>query len=346
MNSDFVSPRSIEGARCLITGGAGFLGQNLSRALLERGCEVHVLDRVPSPIDDARVKNFTADLLDERAMRESLKGVTIVFHTAAMIELSELAPRALKERVRAVNIDATARLLELSEEAGVERFIHTSSAAVALEATCAGGDESLPYSSLPDLYTMTKVAAEKLVRAKNGETMRTVSLRPGGIYGPGERGQLLAPAIRMMRGGDPLTVLGDGLSRLDYTFIDNLVDAHLRAAERLVAESPVNGAAYFVMDGQPMNHGEFMRRQLEAAGTVPRIRHIPAKIAWSLAEISEQAHLRFGKKPLLTRAQCRTCLFDFHFKIDAAKRDLGYAPISTHEGIERTVDYIGELLLR
>lgn len=340
-----VSTESIDGARCLITGGAGFLGQNLIRGLLLRGCEVRVFDRVPAPIDDPRVQNIKADLLDERAMRDALEGVKIVFHSAAMIELSELAPPALRERVRAVNIDATARLLAMAEEAGVERFVHTSSAAVTLEKGCAGGDESLPYSAQPDLYTVTKVAAEKLVREKNSERMRTVSLRPGGIYGPGERGQLIAPAIRMLRGGEPLTVIGDGLSRLDYTFIDNLVDAHIRAAERLVPGNPVCGSAYFVMDGQPMNHGEYLRRQLEAAGVVPRIRHIPAKIAWGLAEISERAHLRFGKKPLITRAQCRTCLYDFHFKIDAARRDLGYSPLSTDQGIERTVDYIGELLL-
>lgn len=339
-----ISTRSIEGERCLVTGGAGFLGQNLIRALLERGCEVRVLDRVPAPIDHPKVQSVTADLVDKRAMRDALEGVKIVFHTAAMIELSELVPRALRKRVHAVNVEATVNLLSLAEQAGVERFVHTSSAAVALEKNCAGGDESLPYSTLPDLYTVTKVAAEQRVRAQNGERMLTVSLRPGGIYGPGERGQLLAPAIRMMRGGEPLTILGDGLSRLDYTFIGNLVDAQLRAAERLVHGSPVAGAAYFVMDGQPMNHGEFMRRQLEAAGAVPRIRHIPAKVAWALAELSEQAHLRFGRKPVLTRAQCRTCLYDFYFNIDAARRDLGYVPISTDEGMQRTVPYIGELL--
>ena len=95
----------------------------------------------------------------------------------------------MRERVRAVNIDATRTLLELAEAAGVGRFVHTSSTATVLAPDAAGGDESLPYSTSSDLYTTSKVESEKIVRAHRGR-MKTVAIRPGGIYGPGERNQL------------------------------------------------------------------------------------------------------------------------------------------------------------
>lgn len=335
---------SIEGATCLVTGGAGFVGKNLVAALVAKGCRVRVLDQVPCPVADPLVTSVVGDLTDEAVARRALEGASVVFHTAAIIELSERAPAAVKARVRKVNVEGTRSLLALAESMGVTRFVQTSSTATVLAPTGAGGDESLPYSRYTDLYCSTKVEAEKLVRAKNGPRMRTVSLRPGGIYGPGERNQLVGPLFAALRRGEPITVLGDGTSRLDYTHVGNLVDAHVRAAERLVEGSPVNGAAYFVTDEQPLNHGEMSRRLARAVGMLPRVRYLPPNALYALAEVSERAFEQFGKKPLLTRMQCRTCLHDYYFSNAAARRDLGYAPISTDEGIETCVPDIHSLL--
>lgn len=325
--------RSLEGSACLVTGGAGFVGQNIVTALVAKGCRVRVLDRVPCPVASPLVTSIVGDLVNADDVHRALEGVDVVFHTAAIIELAERAPKAVKARVRAVNVDATRSLLDASEDAGVTRFVQTSTYATVLAETGAGGDESLPYSRFTDLYCSTKVEAEKLVRGRNGARMKTASLRPGGIYGPGERAQLVMPLFTSLRRGEPLTVLGDGTSRLDYTYIGNLVDAHVRAAERLVDGSPVNGSAYFICDDQPMNHGEMSRRMARAVGYLPRVRHLPAKVLYAVADLAELAYERFDRKPPVTRMQCRTCLFDFHFSCDAAKRDLGLTPISTDEGI-------------
>ena len=91
--------------------------------------------------------------------------------------------------------------------------------------------------------------------AANGRGgLLTCAIRPGGIYGPGERltyGRL----VRALKMGAPLVVFGDGSARLDYVYIDNLVDAQLRAAERLAEGSPVCGEAYFLSDETPINAG-------------------------------------------------------------------------------------------
>lgn len=317
--------RSLDGAHCLVTGGAGYLGRNLVSALRARGASVTVLDPADAKFDDDAVKLVRGDLRDPATLDTALRGVDVVFHTAALIELARYAPKEVVERVKSVNIDGTRTLLERAEAAGVRSFVQTSSVATVMAEGTAGGDESLPYSTYGNLYSNTKVAAETLVRSHRG-TMKTCSLRPGGIYGPGERNQLVAPTFSELRRGNPITVIGEGSSRLDYTHIENLVDAHLRAAERLVEGNPVCGSAYFISDGQPMNHGEFTRRMMAQLGMVVKMRYVPVKVLRNVALLSERAYERFGKKPPLTMGQVDTCAWDNWFSIDAARRDLEYTP--------------------
>lgn len=328
--------RPIDGATCLVTGGAGYLGRNLVRALAARGCRVVALDAVSGIDDVPGVRSVRADLRDADAVGEALRGVDVVFHTAALIELARYAPADVAARVRAVNVDATRTLLARAEASGVTRFVHTSSTATVLGVGAPGGDESLPYSSYPNLYTTSKIAAERLVRGHAG-TMCTCSLRPGGIYGPGERNQLVAPTFAAIAEGQPVTVIGDGTARLDYTHVDNLVDAHLAAADRLVPGSPVVGSAYFVSDGQPINHGEFTRRLLHELGFVPKVRYVKPELLRGVAYVAERAYELTGRKPPLTLGQVDTCIVDFYFSIEAARRDLSYTPRFDTSGGLRTM---------
>lgn len=327
----------IAGSSCLVTGAAGFVGQNLVRTLRERGAKVRALDAAPMDFADEGVTVLRGDLCDPAFVRAAVAGVDTIFHTAAIIELAERAPADVKKRIHAVNVEATSKLLALAEEAGVLRFVHTSSTATVLQDGAAGGDESLPYSQAKDLYTTSKVESEVVVRAHRGK-MKTVAIRPGGIYGPGERKQLVGPSFAAFRKGEPVTVIGEGTTRLDYTHVANLVDGQLRAAERLYEGSPVAGAAYFITDDQPINHGEFTRRLLRALGLVPKIRYAPVSVLRPVAIASELAFERFGKKPLLTVMQVRTCSTDYYYSIAAARRDLGYSPIyDTDAGIRSMV---------
>lgn len=325
--------RPIDGATCLVTGGAGYLGRALVKALSARGCRVVVLDPAEATFEEPGVTQVRGDLRDRALLDGALRGVDVVFHGAAIIELAQYAPKAVKERVHAVNVDGTRLLLERAEAAGVGRFVQTSSIATVMNNGHAGEGEAQPYSTEPNLYAVTKIAAEKLVRGHRGR-MQTCSLRPGGIYGPGERNQLLRPSFAEYKNGNPITIIGEGTSRLDYTHIDNLVDAHLRAADRLVEGGPVAGGAYFISDGQPINHGVFNVRMLRALGMEPKVRYVPVSVLSKVAYLSERAFERFGKKPAITLGQIRTCAEDAWYDISAARRDLGYTPLyDTDAGI-------------
>jgi 3beta-hydroxy-delta5-steroid dehydrogenase/steroid delta-isomerase len=331
--------RPVDGVRCLVTGSAGFVGSNLVRALLARGCEVHGFDKAPAPFEDPNLRWFRGDVRSAEAIREACEGVDTVFHTAAMIETFTYAPKALGDLVRSVNIEGTRTVLRAAKELGVRRLVHTSSMITASGDENCGVGEVKPYSTAPDLYSTTKVASEQLVLAANGDSgLLTSAIRPGGIYGPGERNTVVGPLIESLKEGGPLILFGDASSRLDYTYIDNLVDGQIRAAERLVEGSPVCGQAYFVTDGDPINPGAFSRTLLDDMALDPRQIRIPAAVARALAAVGERVFQVFGKpKPPVSLVDVRLCVKNSYFSIDKARRDLDYEPlVDTREGLRRT----------
>ncbi|MFW2388660.1 MAG: NAD-dependent epimerase/dehydratase family protein [Polyangiales bacterium] len=331
--------RAIDGLRCLVTGSAGYVGSNLVRALLARGCEVHGFDLEPAPFEDPNLRWFQGDIRDLSTLRAACDGVDTVFHTAAMIATLTYTPKRFAELVRSVNVDGTKAVLQAAQDAGVRRLVQTSSIITASGSGHRGTEEAVSYSTDPDLYSATKVAAERLVLAANGKNgLLTTAVRPGGIYGPGERNTLIGPLMRALKQGAPLVFFGSDDTRMDYTYIDNLVDAEIKAAERLVEGSPVCGQAYFITDGDPINTGEFSSTLVKDMGLDARSIRIPGLVARALATAGERVFQVFGKpKPLFSMVDVDLCVNDSYFSIERARQELGYQPlVDTREGLRRT----------
>ena len=309
------------------------------RALLARGCEVHGFDKVEAPFEDPNLHWFCGDVRSAADLREACEGVDTVFHTAAMIETLTYAPATFAELVRSVNVDGTRNVVRVAEDSGASRLVHTSSIITVPPEQRSGGGESADYSSAKDLYSTTKVASEQLVLGANGRSgLLTTAVRPGGIYGPGERKTFIGPLMTSLKQGAPLVVFGDGSTLMDYTYIDNLVDAQLRAAERLVEGSPVCGQAYIVTDGAPINTGAFSSTLIRDTGIDARSIRIPGLVARALATAGERVFQVFGKpKPPVSVVEVNLCINDSYFSISRAKQDLGYEPlVDTREGLRRT----------
>ena len=333
--------RPVDESTCLVTGSAGFVGTSLVRALLARGCVVHGFDIAPAPFEDPKLRWFRGDVRSPDDLRNALEGVDTVFHTAAMIATLTYAPRTFGEMVRSVNVQGTRNVIRLAQERGVRRLVHTSSIVTMPEHQRAGASEGPLYSTARDLYSTTKVASEQLVLRANGESgLLTAAIRPGGIYGPGERKTLIGPLMASLKQGAPLVMFGDGSSRMDYTYIDNLVDAQIRAAERLVDGSSVCGQAYLVTDGDPINTGAFSETLVRHAGIDARSLRLPRLVARGLATAGELVFQVFGKpKPPFSLVDVDLCVHDTYFSIDRARQDLEYEPIvDTREGIRRTAE--------
>ncbi|KAN0063483.1 erg26, C-3 sterol dehydrogenase [Thecaphora frezii] len=235
-----------------VIGGAGFLGSRIALALKQRGEKhVSVFDLNPSrqPID--KVEYYTGDITSESSLRHALihardaanidpqsldpkqpKGV-VIYHTASPI--AGLGP-AVYEKVNVTGTETVIRVAQ-KKELAVTKLVFTSSAGVVYDgSSLINVDERMPYPEKAlDAYNETKAKAEQMVLEANsfeaGE-LRTCALRPAGIFGIGDR-QALPGFFQLLKTGRTNFQIGDNTNLFDYTYVDNVVHAHLLAADKL-----------------------------------------------------------------------------------------------------------------
>ncbi|NVN52909.1 NAD-dependent epimerase/dehydratase family protein [Mycolicibacterium hippocampi] len=342
--------------RVLVTGGSGFVGANLVTELLERGFEVRSFDRAPSPLPaHPGLETIQGDITDLDDVGRVVAGIDTVIHTAAIIDLMGGASVTEEYRRRsfAVNVTGTENLVHAAQKAGVKRFVYTASNSVVMGGQrISGGDETLPYTErFNDLYTETKVIAEKFVLAANGGDdgtgMLTCSIRPSGIWGRGDQ-TMFRKVFESVLAGHVKVLVGNKNVKLDNSYVHNLVHGFILAAEHLVPGGSAPGQAYFVNDGEPINMFEFSRPVVEACGqTLPRFR-VPGRLVWFAMTLWQRLHFRFGiPKPLLEPLAVERIYLDNYFSIAKAKRDLGYQPVyTTSQALEHCLPYYVDLFDR
>ena len=323
--------------RVLVTGGSGFVGANLVTTLLDRGYHVRSFDRAPSPLpENPQLEVLEGDITDPAVCATAVDGIDMVFHTAAIIELMGGASVSDEYRQRsfAVNVGGTENLLHAGQRAGVQRFVYTSSNSVVMGGqNIAGGDETLPYTDrFNDLYTETKVVAERFVLSQNGVGgVLTCAIRPSGIWGRGDQ-TMFRRLFESVIAGHVKVLIGRKSARLDNSYVHNLIHGFILAAEHLVPGGTAPGQAYFINDDEPINMFEFARPVMEACGeNWPRVRvNGPmvraAMVGW------QRMHFRFGiPAPLLEPLAVERLYLDNYFSVEKARRDLGYEPLYTTE---------------
>ncbi|MBO6940669.1 MAG: NAD-dependent epimerase/dehydratase family protein [Deltaproteobacteria bacterium] len=325
----------------VVTGGGGFVGRHLVNALLERGDRVRVLDIVePTGLGGEFVKT---DITDPNAVRAGLEGADLVFHNASLVHTKQNKA----DFVWNVNYEGTRHIIEGCQELGIGKLVYVSSGSVVYDGEdIENGDESLPYATknlAP--YAHSKVEAEKLVLARNGERgLATTALRPHVVFGVHDT-RFLPALIAHAKAGRLRFQVGRRTWLSDYTYVSNLVDALLAAGDRLELGSAVAGNAYFITNGEPMPFWEFVRRVLERLGLPPLRGRIPHQLVYAIAAVKEGIDtLRGGTispEDGLTRFAIRYMCTHHYFSIDKARRDLGYDPaVSIDEGIERTCQHL------
>ena len=228
--------------KALVTGGAGFIGSHLAEALCRRGASVTILDN----LSQGSVENLAwkkhgdelefvqGDVADEKLTQQLLAGCDWVFHEAATpsVPLSVAEPLA----TNAQNLEATLKMLVWSREAGVKRFVFASSSAIYGDADAPVKHEQLPANPLSP-YALQKYTAEKygqLFHQLYG--LPTVGLRYFNVFGPRQGfdspySGVIAKFCTAMLAGKAPVIFGDGKQTRDFTFVENVVQANLLAAE-------------------------------------------------------------------------------------------------------------------
>ena len=216
----------------LVTGGTGFVGSHIARALAARGHTVRILRRETSRLDaveDIPCEHAVGDVMDPDSLAEAMQGVDWVFHVAAVADYWRNDP----SRIYAVNVDGTRNVLLAAEAAGVQRVIFTSSAAAVGFVEEPGViDETVPFNFNPRLtpYGHSKFLAEAEVYRAIRRGLDCVILNPTVIIGPGDLNQISSSVVlEFARGNVPPTVPPGGLTVID---VRDVAEAHIAAAER------------------------------------------------------------------------------------------------------------------
>ncbi len=327
--------------RLLVTGGGGFLGKALAKSLVEKGHEVRSFSRRSYPeLKALGITTMQGDIADEKSVLAAAKGCDAVFHVAA--KAGVWGPY---EEYYRPNVLGTENVINACLRNKVKKLIFTSSPSVVFDnADQEGVDESEPYpKQFLSHYPKTKALAEQLVLKANSKELATVSLRPHLIWGPGDNH--LVPRLISRARASKLRIVGDGTNLVDTVYIDNAVDAHILAFERLSSDSAISGKAYFITNGEPLPVATIFNKVLKAADLPPVTRKISADVAYVAGALMEFLYWITKRKeePLLTRFVARELSCAHWFDLTAARRDLGYEPeVSIDEGMQRLREWLQE----
>ncbi|QDT47316.1 UDP-glucose 4-epimerase [Symmachiella dynata] len=307
-------------AKYLVTGGAGFIGSHIAERLVKRGDKVRVYDNLSTGttenfahLGDA-VEFVEGDLQDVDKMAAAVEGIDVVFHQGALASVPRSIDRPLDTHDACVT--GTVVLLDSCRKAGVRRVVYAaSSSAYGDSPIMPKAEAHLPGPLSP--YAAAKLAGELYCQAfANSYDLETVRIRYFNVFGPRQDPNSPYSAViplfvaALLRGERP-TIYGDGEQSRDFTFVGNVADANLLAAE--AAAEKVSGNVYNVACGGSLSVNDLLRAICDSLNKPFDPIYAPARtgdVKNSWADIS------------------------------AAQRDLGYNPeIDFETGLKDTIDY-------
>jgi nucleoside-diphosphate-sugar epimerase len=311
----------------LVTGAAGFIGSHLSNAVLNEGHALRMIDNFATG-KRQNLASLTSgefiegDISDLETARRVVQGIDVVFHEAAIPSVA----RSLAEPLvtHKANIDGTMNLLLAASEAGVRRFVYAGSSSAYGDTLELPKIETMPHNPL-SFYAHQKLTGEQYCKLfARFKGLETVVLRYFNVYGPkqdptSKYAAVIPLFIESMLRNEPLTVEGDGTQSRDFTFIEDVVQANLKA---MVAPD-VSGEVFNVGCGHNYTLLQLIDYLTSLTNHTPIIKHVasrPGDVAHSLASI-EKARKLLGYEPSYTfqrGLEVTTSWYRSHLAVSAA----------------------------
>lgn len=305
--------------KVLVTGGTGYLGSAIVRALERAGHEPIAFSRHASRAS-LPGRAIDGDIRDTRAVTAAAAGVDAICHAAALVALWRRDPSEFD----AVNVGGLQSVLSATREHGVSRLVYTSS-------FLARPPADSPHPLTANHYQRTKVAARDVARRAAADGSPIVTLHPGVIYGPGPatEGNLVARLMRDHLAGRLPGVIGP--QRLwSYSYVDDVANAHVAA---LTHPQP---ARDYVVGGVNAPQQAIYEMLRDSRGrALPR--RLPYVVAMAAALGAEVYAAMSGRAPLLTRGVVEIFGHDWSLDSSAAQSELGLHITPLADGLARTL---------
>ncbi|ABA22162.1 3-beta hydroxysteroid dehydrogenase/isomerase [Trichormus variabilis ATCC 29413] len=325
----------MSGKIAFVTGATGLLGSNLCRALVSQGWQVkglvRSLDKAKRFLGDSNIELIQGDIEDVPAFTQALKGVDVVFHTAAFFR-EYYQPGSDWQKMKRINVDTTIELLQAAEAQGVAKVVFTSSSGVIQTDPHQAATETAPYNKFAEqnLYFKTKILAEQeIYRFLNTSQIDVVMILPGWMMGPGDAAPTSAGQLVLdLLAGKLPGVINGGAALTD---VRDVATVMVKAAEK--GES---GGRYIVAG--PLTTMKEIALELEAISGVkaPRM-EIPDGMAIAIAWFLEKfTGLTGGVNPM-PLAGIQTLLEKAKLSSAKAERDLGATFRPLRETLKDTV---------
>jgi nucleoside-diphosphate-sugar epimerase len=295
-------------ARFLVTGGAGFIGSNITAALVAAGERVRVLDNLATGrwenldgiAEQSQIERIEGDIRDAEAVAKAMAGVEVVFHEAALGSV----PRSVDSPIESdsVNTGGTVTVLDVARRSGVRRLVFAASSSAYGETEVLPKHEGLEPMPLSP-YAVTKLACEHYLKVFSSiYGLETLNLRYFNVFGPNQSpdGAYAAAIPRFVDAalaGRPVPIHGDGEQTRDFCYVDNAVRANLLGA---ACSKKLTGQIVNVAGGRRIGLNELVREIGRVLGREVAVSHGPPRagdVRHSLADITRAREL-LGYEPI------------------------------------------------
>jgi nucleoside-diphosphate-sugar epimerase len=329
----------ITNQKILITGASGFLGGRMLKHFTQAFPDAQFLGmgRRSDRMEEFNALGCafqTGDLLNPDDCNALTEGKDAIVHAAAMS-----SPWGRHEEYYAANVQATRNLLDAAQANGVKRLVLISTPSVYQnykDRYNVRESDPLP-KKMANLYALTKLEAERITLARNGQAIETIAIRPRAIIGAEDA--VIFPRVLRAYSEGKLRIIGSGKNLVDLTCVQNAMEA-VRCC--LVAPDSALGRAYNISNDAPIELWTALNYLLELLNLKSVTTKLPTVVAMSIAGLMEQWAKWFGrgKEPALTRMGISYLANSLTMDVSQAKEKLGYSPIqTTFEGIQEFVTW-------
>ena len=321
----------------LVTGATGFVGSALVRQLLERGADVRILRRAKSQLDllgnHARsIEHAVGDVRDPESLQEAMRGIDCVYHVAGSVGVMA-RERRIVARMRRVNVEGTANVVDAALAAGIRRLVHTSSIAALgrQEGSSLLTDETATWqnSRMNSHYAISKRDAELQIHRGLAEGLHAVIVNPAVIFGPGRPGENTMKIFEAVKKLRRLRIPCGGVNVVD---VDDVAGGHIQAMEHgRIGER-------YILGGENLSWATIFRLMAEAAGLPVPSRKLSLGLALAFVTAIEYGALALRKNPEIDRKATRGLFQFWRLSSDKAIQELGYSYRPFAETVKRMAE--------